>query len=79
MHTKIIEPVPGAYHFPLLIKSLLLSGQRLNPTQEIVYTDLRRHDYRTLNERIHRLAYALTGAGVKAGDTVAVLDWDSHR
>jgi fatty-acyl-CoA synthase len=32
-----------------------------------------------LNERICRLAGALTAAGVKAGDTVAVMDWDSHR
>src|SRR5690606_12994838 len=33
----------------------------------------------TLNERIARLANVLSEAGVKAGDTVAVMDWDSHR
>src|SRR5690606_19074276 len=27
----------------------------------------------------HQLAHMLTSLGVGAGDTVAVLDWDSHR
>lgn len=77
--TKIIAPAQDAYTYPLLIKSLLLSGGRYCPDQEIVYADKLRYNYRTLNERIKRLADALTKAGVKAGDTVALLDWDSHR
>ncbi|TDF80800.1 fatty acid--CoA ligase [Pseudomonas sp. H9] len=77
--TKIIKPSPDAYAYPLLIKRLLLSGERYEPEQEIVYADKLRYSYRTLNARIQRLANALTAAGVKAGDTVAVLDWDSHR
>jgi fatty-acyl-CoA synthase len=77
--TKIIAPAQGAYTYPLLIKSLLLSGGRYEPANEIVYADKLRYSYKTLNERIHRLANALTAAGVKAGDTVAMLDWDSHR
>lgn len=77
--TKIIPPAEGAYTYPLLIKSLLLSGARYAPEQEIVYADKLRYSYRTLNERIKQLANALTNAGVKAGDTVALLDWDSHR
>ena len=77
--TKILAPAPGAYSYPLLIKSLLLSGARYAPDQEIVYAHKLRYSYRTLNERIKRLANALTQAGVKAGDTVALLDWDSHR
>ncbi|MEH6471293.1 MAG: fatty acid--CoA ligase [Halopseudomonas sp.] len=79
LNTKIIEPAQGAYDFPLLIKSLLLSGARYEPDQEIVYADKLRYSYLTLNERIRRLANTLIAAGVKAGDTVAVLDWDSHR
>jgi fatty-acyl-CoA synthase len=79
LKTKIIEPAPDAYAYPLLIKRLLLSGARYEPEQEIVYADKLRYSYRTLNERIQRLANALTAAGVKAGDTVALLDWDSHR
>lgn len=77
--TKIIPPAHGAYDYPLLIKRLLLSGVRYQPDQEIVYSDKLRYDYRTLNQRIQRLANALSAAGVKAGDTVALLDWDSHR
>ncbi len=79
LNTKIIAPAEGAYNYPLLIKSLLLSGARYSPDQEIVYADKLRYNYRTLNERIRQLANALVNAGVKAGDTVALLDWDSHR
>ena len=40
----------------------------------------RRHGYRgKLRERIGRLANMLAGLGVAAGDTVAMMDWDSHR
>ncbi|MNO26055.1 Long-chain-fatty-acid--CoA ligase [compost metagenome] len=77
--TKIIAPAEGAYTYPLLIKRLLLSGVRYEPGQEIVYANKLRYSYKTLIERIHRLANALSAAGVKAGDTVAMLDWDSHR
>ncbi len=79
LQTRIIPPAENAYRYPLLIKRLLLSGQRWERTREIVYRDLRRFDYATLNERIARLANVLTATGVKAGDTVAVMDWDSHR
>lgn len=79
VQTKIITPAPGAYSYPLLIKSLLLSGQRYEVENEIVYADKLRYSYRTLNKRIRQMANVLTAAGVKAGDTVAVLDWDSHR
>ena len=79
LQTRVIEPAENAYQYPLLIKSLLLSGQRYERSREIVYRDRLRFDYRTLNQRIARLANVLTAAGVKAGDTVAVMDWDSHR
>ena len=79
MATKIIPPADGAYAYPLLIKQLLLSGVRYEPGREIVYADKLRYSYQTLNQRIRKLANALTAAGVKAGDTVAMLDWDSHR
>lgn len=78
-NTRLIEQAEGAYAWPLLIKSLLLSGRRYEPDHEIVYRDVRRYDYRTLNERISRLANVLAAAGVGPGDTVAMMDWDSHR
>ncbi|MCH8498294.1 MAG: fatty acid--CoA ligase [Marinobacter sp.] len=77
--TKLIPPADNAYQYPLLIKQLLLSGPRYAPDQEIVYANHSKYTYRELVERIHRLANALTAAGVKAGDVVAVLDWDTPR
>ena len=78
-HTKIIPSVDNAYSYPLLIKNLLLSAPRYAPDQEIVYAKHSKYTYSDLIERIHRLANVLTEAGVKQGDTVAVLDWDTPR
>ncbi len=78
MKTKIIKPCPDAYQYQLLIKHLLLSGRRYAPRCEIVHADVR-YNYLELNARICRLANVLTAAGIGAGDTVAVMDWDSHR
>ncbi|WP_417546312.1 fatty acid--CoA ligase [Marinobacter sp.] len=77
--TKLLPATESAYQYPLLIKNLLLSGVRYFPDREIVYSDISRYNYLTLNERIARLANALQKAGIGAGDTVAVMDWDSHR
>ncbi|MBJ2284415.1 fatty acid--CoA ligase [Pseudomonas sp. MF6755] len=79
LQTRVIPPAEGAYQYPLLIKRLLMSGTRYEKTREIVYRDKLRYTYPTLIERVARLANVLTAAGVKAGDTVAVMDWDSHR
>lgn len=76
---RIIAPAAEAYGYPLLIKRLLLSGVRYQPSQQIVYADKLRYSYSTLLERIQRLANVLTQAGVRPGDSVALLDWDSHR
>lgn len=79
VQTRVIKPADNAYTYPLLIKRLLLSGSRYEKTREIVYRDQVRYSYATFVERVARLANVLTEAGVKAGDTVAVMDWDSHR
>jgi len=76
---ELIEPTPSAYTYPLLIKHLLHMPLRHAPDQEIVYRDLVRYDYRTLERRIRQLANGLSSLGVGPGDTVGVLDWDSHR
>lgn len=68
-----------AHAYPLLIKQLLLTPLAVSPQQEIVCGDHVRFDYRTLQERIGRLAGMLTALGVRQGDTVAVMDWDSNR
>ncbi len=74
-----ISKAPSAYSYPLLIKQLLLTPILYAPDQEIVYQDKVRLTYREFYKRIHRLASGLKSLGVKPGDTVAVLDWDSHR
>jgi fatty-acyl-CoA synthase len=79
MSDNLIEFSPSAYQYPLLIKHLLHYPLAHSPEQEIVYRDLKRHTYRTFRERIGRLASGLSQIGVKRGDVVAVLDWDSHR
>ena len=71
---------PGeSYTYPLIIKKLLNTPLIYSPQREIVYSDKLRYNYRTLNERIRRLAGGLEKLDVKPGDTVAVFDYDSHR
>ena len=74
-----IQQSPSAYGYPLLIKNILLSPYAYNPNQEIVFKDSVRITYSKFRERVARLASALIDMGVKPGDTVAVMDWDSHR
>ncbi|OGR19601.1 MAG: long-chain fatty acid--CoA ligase [Desulfobacterales bacterium GWB2_56_26] len=79
MQTKILPPTPGAYTYPLLIKNLLTTPLIYAPDQKIIYRDLKEFTYRQFGKRVCQLAHGLTKLGVKAGDTVAVMDWDSHR
>lgn len=73
------DPASSACAYPLLIKQLLHTPLATRPEQAIVYSDQVRHDYWTFRHRIGQLASGLSAAGVAAGDTVAVMDWDSHR
>ena len=79
MHEHLIESTPSAYGYPLLIKQLLHTPRATAADQEIVYADKVRMRYADLFERIDRLANALASLEVQRGDTVAVMDWDSHR
>ena len=79
MNARRLVPTKSAYTYPLLIKQLLHTPLASAPDQEIVYRDRFRTTYRGLRERIGRLADALTRLGVQQGETVAVMDWDSHR
>ncbi|PLX83782.1 MAG: long-chain fatty acid--CoA ligase [Desulfuromonas sp.] len=79
MTDNLIQRTASAYTYPLLIKNLLQGPVVNNPKQEIVYRDQLRFTYQQFRERVCRLAGALTELGVKAGDTVAVMDYDSHR
>lgn len=72
-------PASAAYEYPLLLKHLLHTPLAYYPDREIAYVDGTRLTYRRFRERIGRLADTLSGMGVGPGNTVAVLDWDSHR
>lgn len=77
---KLIESTEEAYQYPLLIKQLLLSSERYGGDREIVGgNNGKRYSYTEFNQRVRQLANVLTAAGVKQGDTVAVLDWDTPR
>jgi len=69
----------SAYDYPLIIKQLLITPLRQYPNQEIVYRDHTRLTYRDFGQRVNRLGSALGQLGVAHGQTVAVMDWDSHR
>ncbi|HEX7951858.1 MAG TPA: long-chain-fatty-acid--CoA ligase [Burkholderiales bacterium] len=65
-----------AYQYPLLVRQLLLNAGRHDT--EIISAG-RRFTYPLLLERINRVASMLGDHGIQPGDTVAVMDWDSHR
>lgn len=67
------------YNYPLLIKQLLISPLSSNPNQEIINDDGIGLNYKDLNERICTLSNALNDIGIKKGDTVGVMDWDTTR
>ena len=79
MPVKLVQSTPSAYQYPLLIKQLLLTPLAIAPEQEITYQGKVRYSYRTLNKRISQLANTLTSLGVTSGQTIAMMDWDSHR
>lgn len=79
MATPTAQAASTAYAYPLLIKQLWHAPLLRWPDQEIVYRELKRYRYRDLRERVGRLANALAALGTNFGDTVAVMDWDSHR
>jgi fatty-acyl-CoA synthase len=79
MSDNLITRTESAYTYPLLIKNLLQAPAVNDPQQEIIYRDHLRFTYAEFRQRVCRLANALTELGVKAGDTVAMMDWDSHR
>jgi fatty-acyl-CoA synthase len=76
---RLIQSAKSAYQYPLIFKQLWHTPRVQAPDQEVVYRDLKRFTYLQIRERIGRLASALSKAGVVPGDTVGVLDWDSHR
>lgn len=72
----IDAPAAQAYYYPLLIRHLLANA---SSNHAVIVSGTHRLTYQDLVDRIARLASLLAASGVKPGDTVAVMDWDSHR
>lgn len=79
MPDKKVSKTNSAYDSSLLIKHLLQTPLTYFPDQEIIYRDRLRYSYVDLSRRVSQLANGLTRIGVRSGDTVGVMDWDSHR
>jgi len=67
------------YDSPMLIKNLFNAALAQYPQREIVYADVVRFSYLEFRQRVGQLASALADLGVRPGNTVAVMDWDTHR
>src|SRR5262245_4078934 len=78
INTATERPFSGNGH-ALLIKRLLETGLGAAPEQTIAYADKQRFTYAELGQRIGRLASGLASLGVRPGNSVAVMDWDTHR
>lgn len=79
MRENLIEKTPSAHSHQLLIKNIIETPLARNSKNEIVYKGEKRFTYDELYKRVCRLANALSEMGVKKGDTVAVMDYDSNR
>ncbi len=79
LQTRVIKPAATAYQYSSVDQTRCCPGPRYEKTARSSTADQLRYDYRHLQPAVARLANVLTAAGVKAGDTVAVIDWDSHR
>jgi fatty-acyl-CoA synthase len=68
---------------PLLISSLITHAARYHPEVEIVSRTCEgpvvRSNWRDLSKRVAKLANALRRLGIKPGDRVATLAWNTHR
>ncbi|PLX71472.1 MAG: long-chain fatty acid--CoA ligase [Denitrovibrio sp.] len=79
MKANLIEKTPSAHPHQMLIKSLIQTPLTRNTKNEIVYKGEKRFTYDEMYKRVCKLANALTEMGIKHGDTVAVMDYDSNR
>jgi fatty-acyl-CoA synthase len=69
--------------YPLTLTHILERSAKIYPNREIASRvddgSMHRYTYRDFHARVHRLAHALAGLGVEAGDRIGTLCWNSSR
>ena len=65
--------------FELTIDKIFSSSVRNNPKQIISYMGKEEVTYEQFRKRVYEIARGLVKLGIKKGDKVAVLEWDSLR
>jgi fatty-acyl-CoA synthase len=69
--------------YPLRLTHILERSAKIYPRKEIASRvpdgSMHRYTYRDFHHRVHRLAHALHGLGVEAGDRIGTLCWNSSR
>ncbi len=85
MAMEIVKGCPSTSgdDYQLNLITLLRHAARTYPEIEIVSKNLDgslfRYDYARAYERVQRLANALEKLGIKPGDRIGALDWNTHR
>ncbi|MFO7965963.1 MAG: long-chain fatty acid--CoA ligase [Desulfobacterales bacterium] len=81
----VIQGFPATSNdaYPLNTISMIKGAARTYPEVEVVSREaggeIRRFTYREAFDRIQQLANALVQLGIKPGDRVGVLEWNTHR
>jgi len=71
--------MPEKNSFNLNLRNLFINTAKNFSDTEIVYRNKRRITYSKFFQRVNGLAAGLRSIGVKEGDTVAVIDWDTDK
>ncbi len=66
-------------NFQLTIGSIFPPSLWSFSNQEIVYQDRKRFTYKEFYDRVRRFSSALLSLGIKKGERIGVLDWDTHH
>jgi fatty-acyl-CoA synthase len=69
--------------YPLTLTHILERSAKIYPRREIASRvpdgSMQRYTYSDFHRRVHRLAHALNGLGVQAGDRIGTLCWNNSR
>jgi fatty-acyl-CoA synthase len=85
MSTEIVKGFPSTLgdDYQLNLITILRHAARTYPEREVVSRNLDgsilRYNYRQAYERVKKLASVLIKLGVKPGDRIGALDWNTHR